>query len=110
MRYTFDVARPETTVEHVAADFADGGEGTRREAYREHLTHVHPRSQPEILKSELERYIDVSIAINAEIHVHAWTRNGFEAMLKYAATISPFHVEVSVFVVNENIFVLRKPA
>src|SRR5436189_131003 len=36
MRYTFDRNRPETTVEHVLTDFADGGVSTCRNAYEEH--------------------------------------------------------------------------
>src|SRR6266478_1279476 len=42
MQATFDRNRPETTLEHVMADFRDGGEGTCRAAYEEHLRYVHP--------------------------------------------------------------------
>jgi SAM-dependent methyltransferase len=42
MRRTFDRDRPETSVAHVLADFSDGGIGTCRDGYEEHLRYVHP--------------------------------------------------------------------
>jgi len=111
MRFTFDRGRPETTVEHTVRDYEDGGEGTCRQAYEEHLRYVHPE-----LTSEhyTEAEIQTQAGENAkrwkefDVHFHAWTRGGFEKLLAAAANYAPFDVEKTVSVVNENIFVLRK--
>ena len=113
MRFTFDRERPETTVEHALLDYEDGGESTCRQAYEEHLRYVHP-----VLTSE--HYSEAEINSQADgaarrwkeldVHFHAWTREGFEALLAAAARYAPFVVEETVSIVNENIFVLRKSA
>jgi SAM-dependent methyltransferase len=111
MRLTFDQQRPETSLEHVLADYNDGGEGTCREAYEEHLRFVHP-----FLTGE--NYSEAEIAAQAtesarrwrefDIHFHAWSRSGFEALLTAAGNIASFKIESADSVENENIFVLRK--
>lgn len=111
MRFTFDRRRPETTVEHALRDHEGGGESTCRQSYEEHLRFVHPELTN-------EHYSEAEIASQSsenarrwrefDIHFHAWTKSGFEALLGAAARYAPFRVEESVFVVNENIFVLRK--
>ena len=111
MRYTFDRRRPETTIEHVLLDHEQGGESTCRQSYEEHLRYVHPEltnehySEAEIESQSTEnakRWRDF------DIHFHAWTKTGFEAVLAAAARYAPFTVEATAFAVNENIFVLRK--
>lgn len=113
MRFTFDRHRPETTAEHLLRDYDDGGVGTCREAYEEHLRYVHPELTG-------EQYSEAEIQWQAgesakrwrdfDVHFHAWTRDGFEATLEAAARLAPFQVEQVVSVANENIFVLRKTA
>jgi SAM-dependent methyltransferase len=111
MRYTFDQNRPETSLEHVVADFADGGAGTCRLAYEEHLRFVHPYLTGET-HSELQ--IDWQASEGSkrwqdfDIHFHAWTRAGFESVLDAAQKLAPFSIEAAVSVANENIFVLKK--
>lgn len=111
MRFTFDCRRPETTVEHALLDYEDGGESTCRQAYEEHLRHVHPELTGQHY-TEVE--IEWQVAENArrwrdfDIHFHAWSRAGFEHLLEAAANHAPFALEEAVSVVNENIFVLRK--
>ena len=113
MRFTFDRRRPETTVEHALRDYEDGGVGTCQQAYDEHLRYVHPELTG-------EHYPEAEIQWQAgesakrwqqfDVHFHAWTRNGFEALLAAAARYAAFVVEEAVSVANENIFVLRKTA
>jgi len=113
MQATFDRNRPETTLEHVMADFRDEGEGTCRAAYEEHLRYVHPyltgQEHPE---AEIQRQADESAKRwrECDIHFHAWTRSGFEALLGAVSLIAPFRVVHAVSVVNETVFVLRKLA
>jgi len=111
MRRTFDRDRPETTVAHALADFRDGGVATCRQAYEEHLRYVHP-----ILTGQ--RYSEWEIQRQATeaarlwprygAHFHAWTRAGFEALLKTARDFAPFRLIHAVSAANENLFVLRK--
>jgi SAM-dependent methyltransferase len=111
MRLTFDRHRPETTVEHVLLDFADAGEGTCRTAYEEHLRFVHPYLTGEnYSESEIEWQAAESVKRWREfdVHFHAWTRSGFEALLAATAELAPIYIETAVSVSNENIFVLRK--
>jgi SAM-dependent methyltransferase len=111
MRYTFDRRRPETTVEHILLDHVQGGHSTCQQSYEEHLRYVHPELTDENLsEAEIEWQSTESAKRwrDFDIHFHAWTKEGFEALLGAAAHYAPFTVEESVFAVNENIFVLRK--
>jgi len=113
MQATFDRNRPETPLEHVMADFRDGGEGTCRVAYEEHLRYVHPYlTGQEYPEAEIQRQADESAKRwrECDIHFHAWTRSGFEALLATVSLIAPFQVVHGVSVVNETVFVLRKLA
>lgn len=111
LRFTFDRRRPGTTVDHSLRDYEDGGEGTCRQAYEEHLRYVHPELTGEVYSEEQIQWQATQSAIHwqeCDIHFHAWTREQFEALLAGAAQLAPFAVEETVSVVNENIFVLRK--
>jgi SAM-dependent methyltransferase len=113
MRYTFDRNRPETTVDHVLTDFADGGASTLRDSYEEHLRYVHPYLTGETYpEADIQRYADENVKNwrAFDCHFHAWSQDGFEKLLSAAKEFAPFKVEATVFVVNENIFVLRKLA
>ena len=111
LRFTFDRRRPETTVEHVLQDYRDGGVGTCRQAYEEHLRYVHPELTGEHYpEAEIQWQASESMRRWPEfdVHFHAWTRTGFEALLAAAARYCSFTIEEAVSVGNENIFVLRK--
>lgn len=113
MRYTFDRNRPETTVDHVLADFVDGGASTLRNSYEEHLRYVHPYLTGETYpEADIQRYADENVKHwqSFDCHFHAWSQAGFAKLLEAAKQFAPFQVEAAVFVVNENIFVLRKVA
>lgn len=111
MRYTFDRNRPETTVEHVLTDFADGGVSTCRNAYEEHLRYVHPYLTGETYSEpDIQRHADENVKHWREFdcHFHAWSQAGFDKLLVAAKEFAAFEVETTAFAVNENIFVLRK--
>ena len=111
LRYTFDRNRPETTVEHALRDYQDGGESTTRQGYEEHLRYVHPYLTGEDYpEHEIQRQAAESAKRwpELDVHFHAWTRDGFQLLLFAVADLAPFDIEAVEFVVNENIFVLRK--
>jgi SAM-dependent methyltransferase len=111
MRRTFDRHRPETTVAHAIADFRDGGFGTCKTGYEEHLRYVHPvltgQHYPE---TEIQRQATEAARLWPKYgaHFHAWTRAGFEVLLGATCEFAPFRVVTEVSVANENLFVLRK--
>jgi SAM-dependent methyltransferase len=112
MRFTFDRDRPETSVGHVLADYRDGGAGTTKQAFVEHLRYCHPiLADGEIYdEREIDRQSSISASNRAafDLHVHAWSLRGFRETLQAAQEFSPFEIEICVPVENENIFVLRK--
>lgn len=111
LRFTFDRRRPETTVAHLLGDYVDGGAGTSRQAYEEHLRYVHPELTGEhYAEAEIERQAEENVKRwqDFDIHFHAWTRRGFEALLERVAELAPFTMVEAASVGNENIFVLRK--
>ena len=108
---TFDRNRPETTMEHAVRDYRDGGVSTTRQGYEEHLRYVHPYlTGEEHPEHELQRQATESEKRwrELDVHFHAWTRDGFEMLLKAVAELAPFDIEAAKSGINENIFVLRK--
>jgi SAM-dependent methyltransferase len=113
MRFTFDRDRPETPTEHVLRDFQDGGAGTLRQAYLEHLTFVHPVLTGQTLPpAEIEHQATESAIRYPEfdVHFHAWTMRGFRELVEATRQIRALELVTAIPVENENIFVLRKPA
>ena len=109
MAHTWDRDRPETTVEHVLADYRDGGVGTLKQAYWEHLSFVHPIHSGERLPpEEIEARIVKDVEARPDIHFHAWTGVGFRQMLNALSSKLGFKLLCEVFNVNENIFVLER--
>lgn len=102
-RYIFDHNRPDTPLSHVVADYTDGGEASKLEAYIEvtHYTQGHPMEEARALA-------EASMNAKLDIHVHAWTQDGFRELLSYCAEKFDFFVEAYVLNNNENIFALRK--
>jgi len=92
MRRTFDRDRPETSVAHVLADFSDGGIGTCRDGYEEHLRYVHPiLTGQRYSEAEIQRQATEAARLWPKYgaHFHAWTQAGFEALLHAASDLVP---------------------
>jgi SAM-dependent methyltransferase len=112
MRHTFDRSRPETPLTHVISDEKDGGDGTRRQAYEEHIRFVHIELGGTLIsENRIESSIDQMISERFDTHFHAWTASGFRAILDHLCRSSPARVLVDLReVVNENIFVIERRA
>lgn len=108
MRYTHDHQRPPTPLEHLLRDEQDGGAGTLRQAYEEHVIFVHPLSHPPIPAEEIAENVCRILEADMDIHFHAWSGRGFLELLEEIKKRIGFQVEAYVPVQNENIFVLRK--
>jgi SAM-dependent methyltransferase len=107
-RFTFDQGRPPTPLAHVIADSVDGGAGTRHEAYCEHLRFHRPQWMAALPESEIDPEARRMAERGADTHFHCWDTDEFRDLLDYAARSLPFAVVGHTFVVNENIFVLRR--
>lgn len=77
MRFSFDRGREETSAEHVLRDHLDGPEASRRDHFEQWARHVLGAEDPVAEGSRLDR-------AGTEIHFHAWTREGFGALLDRA--------------------------
>jgi SAM-dependent methyltransferase len=110
MRHTFDRSRPETPLSHVISDEKDGGAGTRRQAYEEHIRFIHVElGGVPIHENEVDSGIDHLLSARFDTHFHAWTASGFRFVLDYLCCLSPGRVLVDLpEVVNENIFVIER--
>ena len=109
MRFTFDVDRPETDLDHLIADSLDGGTGTLGQAYREHMLYVHPRMGGDpVPLDEIETHVERGLANKPDIHVHTWTDVSLLRMLEYVSGLVSFEIAFSMPVGNENIVVMRK--
>jgi SAM-dependent methyltransferase len=109
MTLNWDRDRPPATVAHMLLDARDGGASTRLEAYREHVRYVHPALTGEhIPEADVDRHARHGMEVGIDIHVHAWRALDFWALLEALRVDIGFVVDAHVFVVNENIFVLRK--
>lgn len=103
MRFNFDQSRPETSIEHALRDALDGGEGTKIEAFKEVVHYVH-----KIEIKDVDAHAKHAMNTKMDIHVHAWTHDGFKALLTHCETILPMKIEAAILSNNENLFALRK--
>jgi hypothetical protein len=104
-RFTFDVRRPVTTVDHVAADHRDGPERSRHEHFLEWA-----RLVAEVGEEQAEAEAARLQALGASIHFHVWTPDAFAELLVYCRSAAglPFEIEVLAPVRREFIAIVRK--
>jgi SAM-dependent methyltransferase len=102
-RYTFDVDRPITTLQHLVDDHADGGMASRSDHYREWAGSI-DKSAPEAIEAHAAELMRV----NSNIHFHVWTARAVLDLMLYLGDVVGFEV---VFVApgpGESVLVLRK--
>ncbi|HEX6117302.1 MAG TPA: methyltransferase domain-containing protein [Solirubrobacterales bacterium] len=98
MRHTFDRYRDETTVEHVLRDHREGPAASRPAHFEEWAARVLGASDPAAEGRRLD-------AVGEEIHFHAWTREGFAALLEAARAELPVGFEVAALEPNRHEFI-----
>jgi SAM-dependent methyltransferase len=104
-RYTFDVDRPVTTLEHVIRDHEEGPEWSRLDHYREWAQLVEKRDG-----EEAERYALELIEKDYSIHFHVWSPIEMLEVIMYLKTGTGLKLDIEFFCQNhgECIFILRK--
>jgi predicted SAM-dependent methyltransferase len=101
-RYTFDVDRPVTTIDHLLKDYEQGPEWSKRQHFEE-WTRAVDKSQRD---KEIARLID----INYSIHYHVWAQTELLELMTFLKSRLGFQFDLELFFKtgNEAIFVLRK--
>jgi hypothetical protein len=104
-RFTFDVKRPTTPVEHLLRDHQEGPAWSKRQHFEEYVRLVEGHSE-ERVESRLNELLEMDYSI----HYHVWEAAG---LLEFIATLQRMlRFEVELFLRNgfETIVVLRKAA
>jgi SAM-dependent methyltransferase len=106
-RFTFDLKRPTTSLDHLLRDYHDGPEQSRRGHFEEWA-----RLVDDVPELELERHVADLLAQDYSIHFHVWTQaDVLELLVALGQRFGvSYDLEVAVRNDHENIFVLRKLA
>ncbi|HVF56478.1 MAG TPA: methyltransferase domain-containing protein [Pyrinomonadaceae bacterium] len=108
MRYTFDVDRPVTSVEHVLRDYDEGPEWSRRQHFEEWVRFVSKVEDA----TEAEKQVGDLMGMDYSIHFHAWTQGEMFEILAALKKRMGIGFDIELFLKNgaECIFILRKTA
>ena len=102
-RFTFDAARPSTSVEHLLADYREGADRSRAAHYAEWVDKV-TRLEGDAAIPEVQRLM----AMAYSIHFHVWAQRDMLQLLLQLQTMQPFDMEMMLRTGEECIFILRK--
>jgi SAM-dependent methyltransferase len=107
-RYTFDVDRPVTPVEHVVRDYEEGPAWSKRQHFEEWARFVNKAGD----ESQVSARADELMGIDYSIHFHVWTQWEMFDLLAAAKKSLGLSFDVELFLKNEHecVFVLRKEA
>ncbi|MGA7933626.1 MAG: methyltransferase domain-containing protein [Kovacikia sp.] len=112
-RYTFDVYRPTTDIEHLLKDYEEGPEWSREEHFREWVTfvnrgysHLNEVKDKLSIETEMKRLM----ALNYSIHYHTWTPFEMIELILACKRKLNLAFEIELFLKNndEAVVVLRK--
>jgi SAM-dependent methyltransferase len=104
-RFSFDVDRPCTTIEHLMRDYSEGPGWSKRQHFEEWSRLVHKRDDDRLVEEEVAHLIELDYSI----HFHVW---GAAEFLEFIVTVHRlFQFETELFLRNgpESIVILRKP-
>ncbi|MBM3549881.1 MAG: class I SAM-dependent methyltransferase [Alphaproteobacteria bacterium] len=113
-RFTWDIDRPTTTIEHLVADHEQGPAVSRTEHFREFAGAMHKLAGVPMYEKTLHLLTDPAYLerINYSIHFHVWDHHEFLSLLvailkRYAI---PFEIELALTLttVVETVAILRK--
>jgi SAM-dependent methyltransferase len=106
-RYTFDIDRPPTSLEHLIEDYKSGSERSKHSHFEEYV-----RLVEKVAQEEIANRVSHLLSINYSIHFHVWTPTEFFELLIYCQKEMKIPFEIELFKRNnfEFIFILRKVA
>lgn len=104
-RYTFDIDRPLTSLDHLIRDHTEGAGWSRRSHFEEWVRLVDKTPEQDVA-ARIQYLLDIDYSI----HFHVWTFETFSELLKYCQTIFLRNFEIELFQENfgEVIVILRK--
>ncbi len=107
-RYTFDVDRPVTPLEHLIRDYKEGPEESKLAHFEEYVRMV-DRVPAKTLS---DRLTDLVVNLDYSIHFHVWTPEAFTEFLHYCQQefAGAFAIELMQSNQSEFIAILRKTA
>jgi SAM-dependent methyltransferase len=105
-RFTFDIDRPCTTVEHLMRDFTEGPEWSRRQHFEEWTRLVNKNTDEAQITAEVTHLMDIDYSI----HFHVWTANELLELVTTVCRIVPFELELFLRSGFETLLILRKPS
>ena len=113
-RYTWDIDRPTTTIDHLIADHEQGPSISRSEHFREFAEAMYKLAGVPMYEKTLHLLTDPAYLerIDYSIHFHVWSHPEFLALMvailqRYAI---PFEIELALALTNvgETVTILRK--
>ena len=104
-RYTFDIGRPLTTLDHLIQDYKQGPEWSKLGHYEEYIRLV-DKFPEEQVAGRMQHLLDIDYSI----HFHVWTADSFPELLAYCQENLSYRFEVEHLHENfgELIVILRK--
>jgi len=105
-RFTFDVDRPCTTLDHVLRDFSEGPEWSKRQHYEEWSRLVNKHTDPSEVNAEAQHLIDMKYSI----HFHVWSAPELLELVQALRRIVQFELELFLRNGMESLIILRKPS
>ncbi|MEG5171765.1 methyltransferase domain-containing protein [Microcoleus sp. B3-D7] len=104
-RYTFDIDRPLTSLDHLIRDYKEGPEWSKLGHYEEYVRLV-DKTPEEQVAARMQILLDIDYSI----HFHVWTSETFPEMLAYGQRNLSSSFEIELFQENsgEMIMILRK--
>ncbi|OUL37775.1 methyltransferase type 11 [Nostoc sp. T09] len=104
-RYTFDVSRPVTSLEHLIRDYTEGPQWSKLSHFEEWS-----RLVEKVSEEDLSASVQHLISIDYSIHFHVWTKVEFLEMLLYCqrTLLLPFKIEFSQENGTEFIIIIKK--
>lgn len=103
-RYTFDAARPVTTLEHLQRDLREGPAWSRQGHFEEWVQQVNCLSDP----AGQARQVEQLMAQDYSIHFHVWSQREMVELLLFLQESLSFELELLLHHGEEQIFILRK--
>jgi predicted SAM-dependent methyltransferase len=106
-RYTFDIDRPLTTLDHLIRDYKEGPEWSKLGHYEEYVRLV-DKFPEEQVADRMQHLLDIDYSI----HFHVWTAETFPELLAYSQKKLSHGFEIELLHENfgELIVILRKIA
>ena len=103
-RFTFDVDRPCTTIEHLQRDYTEGPEWSKRQHFEEWSRLVNKRTTD----AEVEQEVHHLLEIDYSIHFHVWTEAELLELVVALHRLVRFELELFLRNGFESILILRK--